>query len=227
MPKRTYDNSLRSEQAEGTRQRILDAVVALSSERDADVATSTIAKRAGVSEPTIYRHFPNREALFEAVNTLLQERLGGAPLAGEPGDLPAVALAAALYMGRNGRWLRAVIHNPALRELRMAGRRRRLDQQRAILAPIVAHLMPEDRELAISMFGTVLRAENWDHATRVVGLTDLQAGRGMAFIMEALLERLAKLSRERKQQIVDEAVTARGRELDARAQDRVARKGRV
>jgi len=58
-------NSLRSEQAAGTWPRIVDAVVALSRERDADVVTSTSAK---CSEPTIYRHVPSRAAVFEAAN---------------------------------------------------------------------------------------------------------------------------------------------------------------
>src|SRR5579875_2933531 len=49
-------------------QRLLDAAVAVFTERGADDASlEEIARRAGVGIGTLYRHFPTRQALLEAV----------------------------------------------------------------------------------------------------------------------------------------------------------------
>lgn len=67
-PTRQYNNSLRQDQAAQTRERILDAAVALLAEGgDSDVAMPDVAARAGVSLRTVYRNFPTRDALLDAV----------------------------------------------------------------------------------------------------------------------------------------------------------------
>src|ERR1700684_812209 len=49
-------------------QRLLDSAVAVFAERGADdVSLEEIARRAGVGIGTLYRHFPTREAVVEAV----------------------------------------------------------------------------------------------------------------------------------------------------------------
>src|ERR1043166_3375707 len=53
--------------ARRNRDRLLDAAVRAFSQDGADVTLDTIAKRAGVGIGTLYRHFPTREALVEAV----------------------------------------------------------------------------------------------------------------------------------------------------------------
>lgn len=52
--------------AQRNRERILEAAVAALSE-DATASLSAIGKRAGVGQGTLYRHFPDREALIWAV----------------------------------------------------------------------------------------------------------------------------------------------------------------
>ncbi|PAZ14572.1 TetR family transcriptional regulator [Streptomyces sp. SA15] len=53
--------------ARRNRQRLLDAAVGAFSGRGADASLEAIAKEAGVGIGTLYRHFPTREALVEAV----------------------------------------------------------------------------------------------------------------------------------------------------------------
>lgn len=68
MGQREYQSPLRERQAEQTRDAILDAMVALLAERAVDeVTTKEIARSAGVAERTVYRHFPDRMALVEAL----------------------------------------------------------------------------------------------------------------------------------------------------------------
>lgn len=52
--------------AQRNRERILDAA-AIAFARDRDAALSAIGKLAGIGQGTLYRHFPDREALLWAV----------------------------------------------------------------------------------------------------------------------------------------------------------------
>src|SRR3954469_19373084 len=49
------------------RERVLEAAKAVFSAGGPDASLEAVAKRASVGIGTLYRHFPTREALFEAV----------------------------------------------------------------------------------------------------------------------------------------------------------------
>jgi len=51
------------------RQRILDAAEAVFASEGLSVPIDAVAERAGVGVGTLYRHFPTKEALFEAIVT--------------------------------------------------------------------------------------------------------------------------------------------------------------
>ncbi|MBB5960659.1 AcrR family transcriptional regulator [Saccharothrix tamanrassetensis] len=55
------------EDARQNRQRILDAAREVLTRSGHDVPMATIARRAGVGVATLYRHFPNRQALLTEV----------------------------------------------------------------------------------------------------------------------------------------------------------------
>jgi AcrR family transcriptional regulator len=65
---RRYDSPLRERQAQQTRDAILDTLTSLLADRAVDeVTTREIANAAGVSERTVYRHFPDRSSLLEGL----------------------------------------------------------------------------------------------------------------------------------------------------------------
>ena len=69
-----YTSTLRQRQAAQTRELILDAVTSLLGDRRADeVTTRDLATAAGVSERTVYRHFPDRDALLEGLSQRLPQ----------------------------------------------------------------------------------------------------------------------------------------------------------
>jgi AcrR family transcriptional regulator len=49
------------------RERVLEAAKAVFSQGGPEASLETVARRAGVGIGTLYRHFPTREALYEAV----------------------------------------------------------------------------------------------------------------------------------------------------------------
>jgi AcrR family transcriptional regulator len=64
---RGYDSPLREEQAQRTRERILDAALRVISSGIANVSMPAIAREAGVSVATVYRHFPTKADVLAAV----------------------------------------------------------------------------------------------------------------------------------------------------------------
>lgn len=70
VQKRPYRMKARAELEEQTRQRITESAVALHEELGpAQTTISAIAERAGVRRSTVYRHFPDEEALFAACSS--------------------------------------------------------------------------------------------------------------------------------------------------------------
>jgi TetR/AcrR family transcriptional regulator, regulator of autoinduction and epiphytic fitness len=65
----------RTIRAERTRQALVDALLGLLDAGELSPTAAAIAERAGVSERSVFQHFPDREALFEAVARQQYERV--------------------------------------------------------------------------------------------------------------------------------------------------------
>jgi AcrR family transcriptional regulator len=71
---RTYELKRRAERQQETRRRIVEAAVELHTTVGPARATVTaIAERAGVTRPTVYAHFPDERALFQACSAHVRE----------------------------------------------------------------------------------------------------------------------------------------------------------
>ena len=73
---RAYGSPLRAQQAEETRERILDATVRVMAAGLASLSIPAVAREAGVSVPTIYRHFGTKHELLAAVYPHIALRAG-------------------------------------------------------------------------------------------------------------------------------------------------------
>lgn len=76
--RRPYQKSRRAEEEQRTRARIVDATEALhGTVGPAHATIAAIARKAGVTRATVYRHFPDDEALFLACSAqwLARQRL--------------------------------------------------------------------------------------------------------------------------------------------------------
>ncbi len=71
-------NTVRKPRADAARNRdrLLEAAADVFSAGGPDASLEAVAKRAGVGIGTLYRHFPTREALFEAVYRREVDQLG-------------------------------------------------------------------------------------------------------------------------------------------------------
>lgn len=67
MKKRKYTKSKRAELQSKTRERIIDAVMALHEELGpANTSIKAVAEKAGVQRLTVYRYFPDEDSMFMA-----------------------------------------------------------------------------------------------------------------------------------------------------------------
>ncbi|MEJ1160549.1 TetR/AcrR family transcriptional regulator [Prosthecomicrobium sp. N25] len=81
------------------RERVLEAAKAVFSAGGAEASLEAVARRAGVGIGTLYRHFPTREALFEAVYRREVEQL--VELAESLGSEPDPVKALRRWLGSN------------------------------------------------------------------------------------------------------------------------------
>jgi AcrR family transcriptional regulator len=73
---RPYQSELRAEQAEATRRRILDAALRVLSTGLASLSVPAVAREAGVSVPTVYRHFGTKADLLTQMYPHAARRAG-------------------------------------------------------------------------------------------------------------------------------------------------------
>jgi AcrR family transcriptional regulator len=66
MATRKYQSQLRAQQAQGTRERILECAARITFLDLGRVTHAAVARSAGVAERTVYRHFPTVVALRDA-----------------------------------------------------------------------------------------------------------------------------------------------------------------
>ncbi len=94
MPRKRPQKSLRKPRTDGqrNRERILEAAKEAFTRHGADACLDDIARQAGVGPGTLYRHFPTRDALIEAVYRTEVGKLAATAqrLAGEKPPLEAL-----------------------------------------------------------------------------------------------------------------------------------------
>jgi AcrR family transcriptional regulator len=91
MPSQSRPSALRADAARN-RERIVQAAAAVFAERGLEAATAEIAQRAGVGEATLFRRFPTKDDLIDAIiETRMEELAVLAESAAEDRD-PAAAL---------------------------------------------------------------------------------------------------------------------------------------
>ncbi len=75
-PERSYHSPLRERQAARTAELIVDSLADVIAEKGVgEFSIQEVADEAGVSARTVYRHFPNRQALLDGLAERVQERM--------------------------------------------------------------------------------------------------------------------------------------------------------
>ena len=133
--RRGYRSELREHQAAETRGRILDATARVMARGPASTSMPAVAREAGVSVPTVYRHFRTKADLFAALYPHMIYRAPSIQL-----ELPssiddfAVGLRAHFTkLDSLGEAERAVLNSPAAAEMRRANMPDRVRRTRTLV----------------------------------------------------------------------------------------------
>jgi AcrR family transcriptional regulator len=186
---RRYRSELRAQQAEDTRGRILEATLSVMARGVASVSIPAVAREAGVSIPTVYRHFGTKRDLLAAVFPHVVRRAGLDELV-PPRSIDELGRGVRALFERidsAGDLARAAAASPAAEEVRRVDMPARLEMSRRLADSIVPKLTPGDRDriarlLTILISASALRV--WrDH----LGSTVEEAANDIEWVISAAI----------------------------------------
>jgi AcrR family transcriptional regulator len=183
------ENALRDQQAELTRDLILDALARLVSDEGVhDFSIQRVADVAGVSHRTVYRHFSSREELLEALAGWLDSRMprefdsyGADEIEGAIRDIHAV-------FEQQAERVKALAVLAAGARIRL---RRRAQHTRTVeraLAPLTAHLAAEDARAVAVLIRSIAGSAMWSNLTDAQGMEPQQVTRAVVWAVTTLVE---------------------------------------
>jgi AcrR family transcriptional regulator len=187
--RRAYRKRRRAEQEEETRLRITEAAVDLhGSVGPARTTISAVADRAGVQRATVYRHFPDEEALFAACSSHWLARhplpdIGDWAAVDDPGERPRRALTELYgWYGRGDCMLERTTRDASLVPAMRAPMERRAAWLEAAADAIVQGRAERGarRRRIRGAVGHALSFETWRSLVRDQGLSEPEAVELMA-----------------------------------------------
>jgi AcrR family transcriptional regulator len=145
---RAYRSELRAEQAQETSRRILDAAVRVMAGGMASLSVPAVAREAGVSVPTVYRHFATKDELLAATYPHVVRRAGLDEIV-PPRSIDGVRDLVRGIIGRIESFddlARAASASPAAEEARRLSMPARLELTRKLIDTVEPPLAKGDRE---------------------------------------------------------------------------------
>ncbi len=159
---RPYSSQLRAQQAEETRARILDATVRLMARGIASVSIPAVAREAGVSVPTIYRHFRTKGDLLAALYPHVVRRAGFDEVV-VPRSLDELRDGVRAHFDRLESFddlVRAAMARPAAAEARHISMPNRLEMGRQLADTIVPKLSRVDRDRIARLLAVLITSSS-------------------------------------------------------------------
>jgi AcrR family transcriptional regulator len=181
-------SSLRDRQAAVIREAILDALAGrLDHDEPDDVAMTQVAADAGISLRTLYRYFPTREAMFDAVGDHVVARLGLPREITGAEDIAPVFLESAMRGAQSPELVRAMLWTRLGRRARSAHRRRRVESISAALAEVTSHLPPAEARRREAAIVYLCSLPAWITVSEECELSAEDARQGIAWAIETLV----------------------------------------
>jgi AcrR family transcriptional regulator len=211
--RRAYKSALRDEQSKQTRQRILEALLErLADEPLETLSIAKLAEHAGVSEPTVYRYFPNREALLAGFrdHVELHADLPATSAHDRLDDLAAATHGVFTYFAENERCIRAAQNASVMSLAREPGRRRRDEDAHRWFTADLDHLNPDEAHAVRAMLRVIIGSETWVALTGRHGVQKDAAANVAAWAVGALVQAIRAGRKSATRTLVTDQVKAKG-----------------
>ena len=182
--------SLRERMKEQTRAAIVDQLVeALAAGSLDQISHDALAKRVGVSRQTVYRYFPDRDALMRGLWMRINAELGGGT-AGFPQDEASLLEQIAPLFSNYDRIAPLITiaqSTPQGRAMRLSVKAKRSEAFLAVTAGPANGLGAEDHRLAAAILQLLVGGQAWLEMRQQWDLTGEQMARASAWAVRTLL----------------------------------------
>lgn len=190
--------SLRDQQVERTRERILVAAVALlADESFTELTVPLVAEQAGVAVRTVYRYFPSKDALIGAVAMLAEGRFGSTPFPESIEGVRRLAPALFEHFDENEELMRAGRVSPSGRAVFARTRQARIGSAERALAPLLAGLPAEERRRAVAVVYSQHSVGTYLLYRDSLGLSSREAGETAAWAVGLVIDDLERRAQYR------------------------------
>jgi len=184
--------SARERHKEDVRARILDSLIELLSD-GIDINHDRVAERTGVARRTVYRYFPDHDALMQPLWDRVVNVAGGAAVRFPENEAELTSTMESIYeaFDRVAGLITIVRSTPQGRAVRLAQKDRRRAAYTAAAADAVKELPPADRILATAML-QVLHTTPWLEMRDQWDLDSGQMATACRWAAETLLQDLRR-----------------------------------
>lgn len=156
--------------------------------RGSDVTFDLVARESGVPQRTLYRYFENREALFGTFWRWVNELIDVPPLPTSPDEVVSHISSLFEAFDRDEALVRAMMHDPHGRTVRVANSEARRRKFSDALRPVIDEL-PEDEATRLLASVTVLcSATGWESMKDNWQLSGAAAAEAVQWAVKELIE---------------------------------------
>jgi AcrR family transcriptional regulator len=190
--------SLRERQMNATREEILDVAMEMLSDGAGEgFSHEAIAAAAGMGARTVYRHFPDRAQLMQALWVRLRERTNTRfPVREE--EIAAMIRAVFHEFDEREGLIRAVLNSAAGTEVRERGGTEGRPAFAQSLGPLLSGRSASGRARVVAVFVAIYSAPFWQLLRDRGGLSGPEAQEAAAWAMETLVNSLREPGASRK-----------------------------
>lgn len=194
---RRYHSPLRAAQAEATREAILRGVATWMQRKPHEKFTlDGIARLAGIERRTVFRHFPDKEALRTAFWAWINRRILPRILPSSLAELREAPRATFAAFDAEEPLIRASLHTSAGRQMRLERVADRRHAFRAALSEVTRSASATERRNLECAAHALYSAAAWETMRDYAGVSGREAGAAAAWALTVLTEAVARGGKE-------------------------------
>jgi AcrR family transcriptional regulator len=189
----TYSSPLRAEQKQRTHEQILEAAAEqLLEEGLEELSLPRAAKRARVSVPTVYRHFPTQEALMRELTEWVGSRININEVPENVDEFTEWVPRLFATWDENEALIRARLLSAVHRQIHREARHRKDEEIEKAMEDVTAQLDPLDARRACALVRLLVSGAAWEMMRDSWDLTGEQAGEALAWATSVLVAELRR-----------------------------------